>query len=87
MVERLLRERPVCEGQIDGVCTHWSVDIHEILARSAGGSILDEANLKALCRACHQWVGDHPLQALEMGLRRSRYAGRNPEKEDDDAGV
>lgn len=58
-----------------------SVDVHEILARSAGGSILDEANVLAVCRTCHQWIGDHPKAALELGLRRSRYAGRNPDSD------
>jgi hypothetical protein len=56
-----------------------SVDVHEILARSAGGSILDEANVLAVCRGCHEWIGRRPAAALELGLRRSRYAGRNPD--------
>ena len=59
-------------------CTRDSVDVHEILARSAGGSILDESNLMCLCRRCHDWIGDNPKIALALGLRRSRYAGRNP---------
>lgn len=48
--------------------------MHEVLARSAGGDILDETNLLCVCRACHDWIGQHPRKALELGLRQSRYA-------------
>lgn len=59
-------------------CTGRSVDVHEKLARSAGGSILDPANCLCLCRPCHSFVGDRPLEALALGLRLSRYPARNP---------
>jgi len=59
-------------------CDYYAVDVHELLARSAGGGIVDEANTTNLCRACHDWIGRKPLQALALGLRQSRYAGRNP---------
>jgi hypothetical protein len=59
-------------------CTGDSVDVHEKLARSAGGSIVDDANVLAVCRPCHDWIGNHPKEALALGLRRSRYVGRNP---------
>lgn len=59
-------------------CEVASVDVHEILARSAGGSILDEGNVLCLCRQCHDWIGNNPKAALELGLRKSRYEGRNP---------
>ena len=59
-------------------CMRDSHDVHELLARSAGGSIFDPDNLLCVCRRCHQWIGDHPKEALQIGLRLSRYAGRNP---------
>lgn len=59
-------------------CDRDSVDVHELLARSAGGSIVEDANVIAVCRTCHDWIGNHPQEALAIGLRRSRYAGRNP---------
>ena len=77
-VARILAERPECQAVIANVCDGQSVDVHELLARSAGGSIVDDANVRALCRPCHTWVGDHPLEALARGLRLSRYPGRNP---------
>lgn len=81
LVARLLAERPWCEAGLPRVCTGAAVDVHEKLARSAGGSILDETNCLCLCRACHTWVGDHPREALALGLRLSRYAGRNEPQE------
>ncbi len=78
LVGRLLAERPRCQAAIVNVCAGDSVDVHELLARSAGGSILDETNCLCCCRPCHQWIGDHPLEALARGLRLSRYPARNP---------
>lgn len=82
-VARLLKERPWCE-----VCLHLkatenpdaivlrSWDIHEILARSAGGSILDESNALAVCRPHHDRIGRCPTWATERGFRKSRYGGK-----------
>ena len=75
---RLLAEHPQCQAAIADVCTGASVDVHELLARSAGGSILDEDNCRCVCRQCHEWIGDHPIEATARGLRLSRYPGRNP---------
>ena len=73
LVSRLLQEKPVCEARVDDVCTGKSVDLHEVLARSQGGSILDESNIICVCRACHDFIGREVKQATEMGLRRRRY--------------
>lgn len=73
-VARILRQRPDCEARIIGTCTGASVDVHEVLRRSAGGDILDDANVKALCRACHQWTHTHPREARRLGLLASRFA-------------
>ena len=58
-------------------CLGISVDVHEVLARSAGGSILDLSNCITVCRSCHDWIGDHPIEAVALGLRASRYLGRD----------
>lgn len=54
-------------------CTRKAQDVHEILARSAGGDILDEDNCMPVCRRCHCWIGDHAALATHAGLRKSRY--------------
>lgn len=54
-------------------CTRRSKHVHEILARSAGGSILDRSNVLCVCPGCHDWVGRFPRAAVFLGLRKSRY--------------
>ena len=72
LVRRLLEERPWCEAQLE-MCTGRSRDAHELLARSALGSITDEENILMVCGECHRWITDHPGKAKELGLSRSRY--------------
>lgn len=81
LVKRLLEERPWCEAcpvfaKHDEKITYSrnrSVDIHELIRRSAGGSILDETNLMAVCRDCHIRIGNQPALAIELGLAKSKW--------------
>lgn len=74
LVAALLAERPICER-----CgTNPSDDVHEVVSRARGGSILDSRNLVCLCRSCHTWLTDHPAQAEAEGFSahswdRDRY--------------
>ena len=78
LVKRLLEEKPYCEAcpvfaKHDGLVTYVrkkSVDIHELVRRSQGGSILDEQNLMAVCRPCHSRIGREPALAFELGLAK-----------------
>jgi 5-methylcytosine-specific restriction endonuclease McrA len=77
-VEKILRERPLCEAckvfaLHDGKAIynqHMSRDVHEIIRRSQGGSILDEENVLAVCRPCHIRIGNYPALAFELGLAK-----------------
>lgn len=82
LVERLLAERPHCEAcpvfaKNDGVGAVYiqrpSQDIHELVRRSQGGSILDEENLMAVCRKCHTRIGNHPQLAFDLGLSKHAW--------------
>lgn len=81
LVARLLEERPWCEAcpvfaEHDGKTIYArqrSVDIHELVRRSQGGSILDEENLMAVCRGCHNRIGNHPSLAFELGLSKHAW--------------
>lgn len=78
LVKRLLKERPWCEAcpvfaAHDHVVVYIrrpSQDIHEIVRRSQGGSILEENNLLAVCRDCHRRIGNHPQLAFDLGLAK-----------------
>ena len=54
-------------------CLRRATDVHEILPRSAGGSISEPGNLLRVCRFCHEWVHEHPAEAREIGLLLSRF--------------
>ena len=78
LVKRLLEERPWCEAcpvfaEHDEIITYRrnrSQDIHELIRRSQGGSILDEENLLAVCRPCHSRIGNNPQLSFDLGLAK-----------------
>lgn len=78
VVTGLLAKYPYCQAcavfaQHDGKVTfvqRKSQDIHEIVRRSQGGSIVDEANCLAVCRPCHRRIGDYPQLAFDLGLAK-----------------
>lgn len=81
LVARLLQERPYCEACLvfaehDGLITYvrnLSVDVHELVRRSQGGSILDEDNLMCVCRRCHTRIGNNPQLAFDLGLAKHAW--------------
>ena len=81
LVEKLLEEKPYCEAcpifaEHDEKATYIrqrSQDIHEIVRRSHGGSILDENNLLAVCRKCHTRIGNYPQLSFELGLAKHSW--------------
>lgn len=82
LVEKMLAERPLCEAckvfaTHDGYGSIFihrqSQDIHELVRRSQGGSILDEDNLMAVCRPCHTRIGNHPQLAFDLGLAKHAW--------------
>lgn len=57
----------LCEAKTPD-CTGACEQVHEIKARSAGGSIVDPANCLGVCAACHEWIQLHHNEARTMGL-------------------
>lgn len=49
-------------------CSGWADDGDEKLRRSAGGSIIDPANVRPVGRRCHRWLTEHPKEARAWGL-------------------
>lgn len=78
LVARLLEERPMCEAcpifaAHDGLVVYSrnrGQDVHELVRRSQGGSILDEDNLMVVCRPCHRRIGNYPQLAFDLGLAK-----------------
>lgn len=77
-VAELLSEQPYCEAcpvfaKHDEKTTYVrraSVDVHELKRRSQGGSIVDRANCIAVCRDCHNRIGNNPQLAFDLGLAK-----------------
>lgn len=77
-VARILSERPGCEAcgvfaAYDGKAVYMQLpacDVHELIRRSQGGSILDDGNVLAVCRSCHDRIGRYPQLAFDLGLAR-----------------
>lgn len=83
-VQMMLAARPWCEAcpkfaQFDGKMTYKrnpSVDVHELVRRSQGGSIVDAENCITVCRPCHRRIGENPQLAFDLGLARRGHEKR-----------
>jgi len=73
-VRRILEERPQCEAQIPYTCSNHATDVHEIMTRARGGSILDEFNVLALCRPCHHYITTEPAWSQINGFTVHSWA-------------
>lgn len=73
LVADLLSAQPRCQLRV--LCEgDPSVDVHEILRRSRGGSITDPRNCLTACRPCHEWVTVHDREACCLGLSLPSWA-------------
>lgn len=81
IVAEMLAEFPLCYAcpifaKHDGLVSFvhkQSVDVHELVRRSQGGSILDRDNLVAVCRPCHSRIGEEPALAFSLGLAKHAW--------------
>jgi 5-methylcytosine-specific restriction endonuclease McrA len=80
-VVKILQQFPLCQAckvfathDGKGSFVHnASMDVHELVRRSQGGSILDEANVIAVCRPCHSRIGNEPKLAFDLGLAKHAW--------------
>src|SRR6185312_2068406 len=72
LVIEWLERYPWCQFPLG--CTERAVDVHEVLARSQGGTIVDPENLRSSCRAHNHWAEDHPAAAEAIGWKKWRRA-------------
>jgi hypothetical protein len=64
MVTRLYPERPRCACG----CGRLADDLHEILSRARGGSIVDPGNCVPLARYCHDQATNEDPRFYDLGL-------------------
>jgi hypothetical protein len=77
LVRQQLEAHPYCMAWIFGVCTTRATDVHELVNRSQGGSILDASIFVSLCRQCHTFVTEHPRWARFHGLHLRSWENTN----------
>ena len=65
--ERFLTERNMCEVKVPGCMMH-ATDVHHTYS-GADRSVyyLIQSTWLPVCRACHNWVHEHPEQSRELG--------------------
>ena len=70
----IARRKLVAEILDDAVCVRCksaqATEVHEVLTRARGGSILDKDNCVPLCHSCHSWVTLNPKEAAAEGLMK-----------------
>ena len=66
-----LDEHPMCEAHLPGICTKYSTDVHHKMGR-IGELLLMIIHWLAVCRACHDWIENHPEEAREKGFSIKR---------------
>ena len=73
------RRKLVAQMLDDAICKRCesaeATEVHEILTRARGGSILDKENCVPLCHSCHSWVTLNPKAAHSEGLLRNSWEG------------
>jgi len=70
--QQRVADHPNCEAALEDICTRQSFDADHVLPRGRSGSdedLTEYENLRALCRACHDWLGEHPKEAANLGMR------------------
>ena len=80
-VKQFLADIPYCQAcpvfaKHDELVTYvrrGAVDVHELVRRSQGGSILDRDNCMAVCRPCHTRIGEFPQLAFDLGLAKRSW--------------
>lgn len=60
---------PNCQAKLVG-CTGKATDVHHKEGRGANHNNIN--TWFAVCRTCHQWIEENPLEAKELGFSESR---------------
>lgn len=70
--EKFLRVNPECQAGIENICTKESEDVHHMKGR---GILLNESKFwLAVCRNCHIYITNHPVDAMKRNLSFSRLS-------------
>jgi len=62
--------KPHCEAKLQG-CTGVATDVHHKAGRT-GDNYLKIITWLAVCRSCHKFIEENPIEAKELGFSESR---------------
>lgn len=60
-----LEKNPLCQASLHN-CTLQSTDVHHKKGR--GKYLNDPTTWLSVCRSCHMWIEEHPVESTEMGF-------------------
>lgn len=60
----------LCLAHLPGICTTHATDVHH--KRGRGQYYLDITTWLPVCRACHNWIELHPIEAKQLGFSEDR---------------
>ncbi len=69
MRRSFLEKHPGCQAHLHN-CNLLSTDVHHKKGR--GPYLNDPTTWLSVCRPCHNWIEEHPIEAIEMGFSNKR---------------
>jgi len=72
LVDQFKKDNPNCNARINNFCTGATDDPHH--SRGRGAYLLDVSTWIPVCRSCHNYIEQHPLDAQKRGLSFSRLS-------------
>ena len=69
MRRSFLEKHPGCQAHLNN-CNLLSTDVHHKKGR--GPYLNDPTTWLSVCRPCHNWIEEHPIEAIEMGFSNKR---------------
>lgn len=72
--DKFLKENPECQAGIETICTKESEDVHHMIGR--GKELLNTKFWLSVCRNCHNFIGENPIEAMKRNLSFSRLQKR-----------
>lgn len=73
--KQMLSENKTCEANLTG-CGKTAIDLHHISKRTER-NLCDRENLLRVCRSCHTYIETHPLEAINLGVSKSKHKVSN----------
>ena len=65
-----LDRHPFCQAKLPG-CGLKATEIHHKKGR-VDKDLTDNTEWMSVCRSCHQYIETHPVEATELGFRKSK---------------